>query len=297
MLTEPLTSPKRFDRRAWYAVIAAFFFLPQLTIFGFTINPETALLIANLFSFIVSPSFKLDLRLREQTELAPGIFAFNFRKPKWLRHKPGQFMEFTIPVKHSDDRGNRRYFSIASSPTEDTFMFAARFPDRPSAYKRTLEMAQPGDRFIASELSGDFMLPKKRMCPLAFIAGGIGITPFRGMIKYLSDSGERRDVVLFYSNYRAEEIVFDDVLREARDRVGLRVVHTLTDCENVPKDWCGKIGFIDDRMIAEAVPDYDRRHFMISGSLKMVETMKGVLRRLGVPAGRIQTDFFPGYAT
>lgn len=296
MLVEPLTSPKTIGRQLIYAAIVAFFLLPQMTIFGFTITPELALLIGNIFSYLVSPSFKLVLELKERREIGPNIMSFTFDYPKSFRHRMGQYMEWTLPLAKSDSRGNRRYFSIASSPTEDQLMIAARFYDGSSAFKRRLAVLEPGERIVAAELSGDFVLPQDPELPLVFIAGGIGITPFRSMIKYLIDKGERRSIVLFYSNYTADEIVFKEVLEDAESKVGLKTVYTLTDFNEVPNDWCGRTGFVDGDMIAQEVPDYRDRHFFISGSLNMVEHLKRALHKAGIHASRIRTDFFPGYS-
>ncbi len=229
MLIEPITSPKRFSMQALYAVIVAFLFQPQLTLFGMNLTPEEALLIGNLFSYVVSPSFKLALKLKERREIGNGIFAFSFDYPSGFNHRLGQYMEWTLPLPDPDNRGNRRYFSIASSPTESELMIAARFYPRSSRYKQELAEMRRGDSIIAAELSGDFVLPRDPSIPLTFIAGGIGITPFRSMVKYLIDTGEKRDIVLFYSNYAEDEIVFRDVFEQATQIFGLRVVYTLTD--------------------------------------------------------------------
>jgi ferredoxin-NADP reductase len=141
------------------------------------------------------------------------------------------------------------------------------------------------------------VLPRDASKRLVFIAGGIGITPFRSMIKYLHDTGERRDIVLLYSNYAADEIVFKDVFDAASKSVGLKAVYTLTDLARVPANWCGKTGFIDAAMIRSEVPDYSSRMFFISGSQGMVDTMKRVLQQAGVKRRAIRTDYFPGYSS
>jgi ferredoxin-NADP reductase len=198
-------------------------------------------------------------------------------------------------LKKSDGRGNRRYFSIASSPTEEELMFAARFYDGSSAFKRELARMEPGDRIVAAELSGDFVLPQDPGVPLVFMAGGIGITPFRCMIKYLVDKGEKRSITLIYSNYTADEILFTDLLEEAEKKIGLKTVYTLTDFNKIPKGWRGRTGFVGGKMIANEIPDFRNRHFFISGSLTMVAHLKQALRSVGVHASRIHVDFFPGY--
>jgi glycine betaine catabolism B len=295
MFTEPMTSPKRFPVQIIYAAIVALLYQPQLTILGQNLTPEEALLAGNLFSFIVSPSFKVRLPLKKAREIGEGIWSFTFEKPKGLAYRPGQYMEWSLHVPYADSKGSRRHFSLASSPTEPDIMIAARLTSPLSRYKQVMVDMEPGTLVTAGELGGDFVLPKDPDIPLAFIAGGIGITPFRSMIRYLVDKGERRDIVLLYSNYREDEIVFKNVLCDA-ENAGIKIVHTLTDRDALPKRWNGRTGFIDARMIREEVSRIPSRRFYVSGSPGMVNTMKKVLRSAGVPRRHIRTDYFPGYS-
>ncbi len=59
----------------------------------------------NLFSFIVSPSFKLRLPLKEAREIGSGIWSFTFPKPSGFTHRLGQYMEWTLPITHGDSKG------------------------------------------------------------------------------------------------------------------------------------------------------------------------------------------------
>jgi glycine betaine catabolism B len=296
MFTEPMTSPKRFPLQVVYAAIVAFLYQPQLTILGQNLTPEEALLVGNLFSYIVSPSFKVRLPLKDARLIGKGIWSFTFEKPKGFTHRPGQYMEWTMRVPRNDGRGSRRHFSLASSPTEPDIMIAARFTSPTSRYKQVMAEMEQGALITAGELGGDFVLPKDPSIPLAFIAGGIGITPFRSMLKYMADKGERRDVVLLYSNYREDEIVFQDVLCDA-ENLGVKIVHTLTDPQNVRPHWKGRTGFVTAEVIRQEVPNLASRHVFVSGSPGMVNTMKKALKEAGVPRGHIRTDYFPGYST
>jgi ferredoxin-NADP reductase/Na+-transporting NADH:ubiquinone oxidoreductase subunit NqrB len=297
MFTEPMTSPKRFSHQIIYAAIVAFLYQPQLAIAGQNLTPEEALLIGNLFSFIVSPSFKVRLTLKESARIGEGMMSFTFKKPKGFTHRLGQYMEWSLPLSKGDSRGNRRHFSIASSPTEPDIMIAARFYPVSSAYKRELQAMESGQPIVAGELGGDFVLPRDPTIPLAFVAGGIGITPFRSMIKYLTDRNEHRDIVLLYSNYSENEIVFRDVFEEAKKLIGLKVVYTLTDASRIRPDWCGARGFIGKEMITREVPDFASRSFYVSGSPGMVNTMKSTLRTMGVSRRNVHSDYFPGYSS
>jgi ferredoxin-NADP reductase len=128
------------------------------------------------------------------------------------------------------------------------------------------------------------------------MAGGIGITPFRSMLRDLLDRKEARPITLLYSNKTASEIVYADVLEEARQQLGITTVYTLTDESSVPPEWQGEIGRFDAEMIAKTVPDYCERTFYLSGPRSLVVGFEEVLRGVGVPKRRIRTDFFPGYA-
>ena len=156
MFTEPMTSPKRFPLQLAYAAIVAFLYQPQLSLLGQNLTPEEALMAGNLFSFLVSPSFKLRLPLKERTEIGRGIMSFTFPRPTGFTHGQGQYMEWTLPLKKGDSRGARRYFSIASSPTEPDLMIAARFSPKPSRYKEEMARMKMGDLIMAGELGGRF---------------------------------------------------------------------------------------------------------------------------------------------
>jgi ferredoxin-NADP reductase len=296
MFTEPSSSPKRLLPQIMYAALVAFLYQPQLSLFGKNLTPEEALLVGNLFSFAVSPSFKLRVVLKERREVAENTTALVFHRPPGLVFKPGQYMEWSIPVARGDSRGNRRYFSFASSPTEPDLLLAARTPRPASRYKQELLKMSSGAVITAGELGGDFVMPRDPRIPLAFIAGGIGITPFRSMIKYMVDTGEIRNVVLLYSSPREEEIAFRDVIAEASCRIGLKVVYTLTDAETVSPGWKGRRGRITAEMIRADVPDFRSRHFMVSGSPGMVRAILRALRKAGVSRRRIRSDSFSGYA-
>ncbi|MFL5665508.1 MAG: ferredoxin--NADP reductase, partial [Ktedonobacteraceae bacterium] len=129
---------------------------------------------------------------------------------------------------------------------------------------------------------------------LVFIAGGIGITPFRSMLKYLLDTQQRRDIVLFYANRTANEIGYQDVLSVAGAKLGVKTFYTLTDIAAVPRNWPGFVGRISEQMILQTVPDYQERTFYVSGPPEMVRAYEQVLKNMNVKNDRIKKDFFPG---
>ncbi|HSX46114.1 MAG TPA: RnfABCDGE type electron transport complex subunit D [Candidatus Saccharimonadia bacterium] len=296
MLTEPSTSPGSNVKRSWYAGLVGALFPPQVHIFGIFSTPERALLIGNIFSYIVSPKTKLLLRLKQKEVIAKGTMEFVFGLNRPLDFKPGQYMEFTLPHHGMDSRGSRRYFTLASSPTENELHLGVKFYANGSSFKHAMRAMESQTMFGAAQLGGDFVLPADQNQKLAFIAGGIGVTPFRSMLKYLADKAEKRDVALLYSERTADRLAYKAVFTEAEEKVGAKVIYTLTDEHSLPANWGGATGFISDQMIEQAIPDFGERLFYISGPQPMVEATKSVLHKMGVPRHKIRTDFFPGYA-
>ncbi|HCI81782.1 MAG TPA: oxidoreductase, partial [Ktedonobacter sp.] len=294
MLTEPLTAPPTRQLKRYYGILTGILLLPQLHIGPVYSTPELALVVGNVFSYIVSPKQKVSLKLKRKVKMAPDIIDFIFKPSEKLTFAPGQYMEFTLAHARPDSRGNRRYFTLASSPTENDVHLGVRFYEQSSSFKKAMYRINSGTNMIAAQIAGDFTLPSDARQKLVFIAGGIGITPFRSMLKYLLDTQQGRDIVLFYVNKRADEIVYKDVLSAAQARLGVKTFCTLTDTNAIPRNWPGFVGRVNEQMILKTVPDYDERTYYISGPPEMVRACEHVLRNMGLPGEQIKKDFFPG---
>ena len=139
-----------------------------------------------------------------------------------------------------------------------------------------------GGKLMASQLTGDFTLPLDVTQKIVFIAGGIGVTPFRSIIKYLLDTHQSRPIVLLYSTKSAAEVAYSDIFTQAQRELGIKTVY--------------QIGRIDEAMIKTEVPDYKKRLFYLSGPHSLVNAFEMLLHQLGVSRRNIKIDFFPGYA-
>lgn len=292
MLTEPVTAPATRTRKALYGALVGVLIIPQIHIGALYSTPELALLVGNLAAFAVSPKRTVVLQLKKKSKLAPDTLAFAFKPSHKLAFTPGQYVELTLDHSHADSRGNRRYFTLASSPTEELAQLGVRFYKPGSSFKRALQAMGTGGKVTAGHIAGDFTLPADSRQKLVFIAGGIGITPFRSMLKYLLDTRQRRDIVLLYANRAPADIVYRDVLSEAQAKLGVKIVYTLT--EAAPRDWTGYTGRIDAQMIRAAMPDYRDRLFYLSGPPSMVREHERMLRALGISRNHIKTDLFAG---
>jgi ferredoxin-NADP reductase/Na+-translocating ferredoxin:NAD+ oxidoreductase RnfD subunit len=294
MLTEPLTAPPTRGTRRIYGLLIGCLIVPQVHLGQIYSTPELALALGNLYAFAVGPKQRVALMLRRQNRLSPSVIDFAFSPSRRVAFAPGQYLECTLAHPHADGRGIRRYFTIASSPTEPTIHLGVRFSERGSSFKRALRVLDRKTSLMSAQIGGDFTLPADPSRKLAFIAGGIGITPYRSMLKYLIDTKQRRDIVVLYATRTPDEIVYRDVLGEAQARLGTKVLYLLSDAAAVPANWAGLRGHLSEEMLESTMPDFRERHFYLSGPPGMVRAHRQVLVSAGVRRSLIKTDFFPG---
>ena len=218
---------------------------------------------------------------------ARNILTFWFQPEKPCDFVAGQFTELYVPHDDADNRGEKRWFTISSSPTDELFSITTKFAtDRSSTFKQTLRGLQPGVRLHFAEPMGDFVLPKDPAIPLLFVVGGMGVTPVHSMVKYLLDTGEQRAIRLLYSVHDQSEIAFRDVLE------GYPL--TFTPILSQPSaDWPGATGKLTAARVLEAASNQSTIY--LSGPEYLVEELNKDLLKSGIPGYRLVTDFFHGY--
>jgi ferredoxin-NADP reductase len=234
------------------------------------------------------------LTLLRVEKMASGCYDFVFKSNHRLAFKAGQYLDWTMEVKNPDNRGNRRPFTVASAPSGNEVRLGVKFYKAPSAFKRSMLAMRPGDVMFGSQVAGSFTLPKDKSKKLAFIAGGIGVTPFRSMVEDMVDRREAPPVVMFYGNNSIGDIAYAELFDRAERELGIKTVYAVV--EDARLDTNMHHGFIDAALIRREMPDFQERTFYISGPRAMVLGFQGVLKQLGISRSRIKVDFFPGFA-
>lgn len=292
MLSEPLTLPKKRWEMLGEAVIVALLFAIPLHIGEFATNPVVALLIGNLFAAVISRRRSITLTLSDIKSLTPSSREFSFSTTKNINYEAGQYLELTLPHKAKDMRGERRVFSLTSSPDETELRFAAKFYDRSSTFKQTLMSLPIGARITATGINGDFLLPKNPATPLLFIAGGIGITPFISHLLELKKTNQTRNIILLYAVQTTAEIAYADLLSTSGVTVYIVAPKNDTDTEIAELHYT-HTPRITKHLLQEIVPDITMRHVYVSGPPALVTNAKRLARQLH--ARKITTDYFIGY--
>ncbi len=225
-------------------------------------------------------------------DAAPGVKSFRLKTDKNLLFKPGQFFFVGIMI---DNQERTKHFSFSNSPTEKGYIeFTKRLTDSP--FSNALDKLIPGNRAKIKAPYGNFTFTDGYE-KVAFLSGGIGITPIRSIAKFAVDKNLPTDMVLLYGNSRERDIIFKqdfDLMANKRDN--LRVVYTLTANDIDKNKWPGRRGYINADMIKEEIPDYGKRVFFVCGPPAMVETLNNILKdKLSIPAEKIVTENFTGY--
>ena len=240
-----------------------------------------------------SPGFMC--KLKDCKEVAEGTMAFRFEKPSGWTFKAGQYIDMTLldPLE-TDSEGNVRSFSIASAPHEETLMVATRMRD--TAFKRVLRTMPFGTAVKIEGPSGDLILQNDFTITTVFLAGGIGITPFRSIVQWAAKEKSPHRIVLFYSNRRPEDAPFLAELQSLeRDNPKYKLIASMTEMEKSHQPWNGETGLINQEMLGRHLKGAASPIYYIAGPPAMVKGLYEMLSKAGVNDDDIRAEEFAGY--
>lgn len=241
----------------------------------------------------------MKLKLIKKIASNPDTISFLFAPEGDLYFKPGQFLRYHIPSLSPDERGENRFFSIAAAPFERVIRLTTKFISDGSTFKQDLRKLIPGDSVEAFGPSGSFTLEDSGK-NYVFIAGGLGITPFRSILLNLNQSGEPLNITLLYAN-RTKDVIFKDELEDlAKRHPEFRIFYFISEepVQNQQISENVKIirGKIDENVMNSSLLPFHSSLFYISGPEPMVQSFEKILENIGVPKENIKRDEFPGYS-
>jgi ferredoxin-NADP reductase/nitrite reductase/ring-hydroxylating ferredoxin subunit len=267
------------------------------------------------------PSFEYELSLLEKQKFeATDVMSFRFskqqqgkqaddRQSSFLDYTAGQYAFFDIGGVYNDTRGPIRHFTISSSPTEDFIMITTRIRDTP--YKKRLVSLEKDVKVKVRGPQGKFVLHEDYSKPAVFLSGGIGVTPFRSMIKYATDKQLPIKIVMFDSNRNQANTLFKKEFDEyANINKNLKIVYAITEedeerqriqnisSSSVRQQWTGERGRIDKDMLTRHLTDDEIRNsiFYTCGPPGMIKAMQNLLQEdLQIPKDSIKVEEFTGY--
>ncbi len=228
--------------------------------------------------------------LKKRIKRTDEVESFRFSKEESLDFLPGQFTQLIFDKDNPQNGNLNKFLSFSSSPTKDYLEVTKKL--RQSQFSLRLKNLKEGDEVYLKEPQGScYFKPEHKK--IAFLIGGIGITPVISIIEYIIDKKINTDAILIYSN-RYEDIAFKDKLDSwAADNPNLKITYTLTDCE--PKDKTCITGRVDKDLIIDKIDDWPQRVFFSFGPPKMVGAMKDLCQQIGCKQENIKAEIFAGY--
>ena len=217
----------------------------------------------------------------------PTTHAIRLTKPAGFKFRATQFTFLGLATAEGREW---RPMSLATSPTRKHLEYAVRVSD--STFKRAFSGLRPGDRAWVRGPFGEFFLNETR--PAVLMAGGIGITPLKGMAEYATDRELEIPVRLLYSNRSVEEIPFRTELQDLAERnPRFRILHTLTG--TIPDGWSGASGRISSRMVDDCISGLTSPLYYVCGTPQFVQDQLRLLGRRGVTDADLDWELFRGY--
>ena len=231
--------------------------------------------------------------VKEKREVAKGTLLVVFDlQGEEVDFRPGQYFWVELPDRgYEDEKGLRRHISVVTSPTERGVLgLCTRLRD--TAFKKTLAELELGDEVEVEEPKGDYRLPEDTSSHYVFVAGGIGITVFHSMLRWIADTGAPYRVTLVYSNRDRESTAFLDELQELeRTLPDFRLVTIMTD----DPGWDGDSRRIDADVLRDHLGELGDSTYLVAGPPAMVEAVAGQLSEAGVPDEQVLPSRFSGY--
>jgi ferredoxin-NADP reductase len=235
------------------------------------------------------------VKLVSRHEVAERTTAFRFEKPSNWTFQAGQALEMTLlEPPETDPEGNTRTFSIASGPHEETLMVATRMRD--TAFKRVLKSMPLGSAVKIEGPFGDLTLHNNVKRTAVFLAGGIGITPFRSIVFCAAKQKLPHRIFLFYSNRRPEDAPFLDELQALeKENPNYKLIASMSEMAKSHQSWHGEAGRIDREMLARYLKAAVSPIYYIAGPPKMVKGLRTMIHEAGVDDDNIRAEEFAGY--
>lgn len=234
--------------------------------------------------------------LTARFEVAEGTMAFVFDRPSGFDFAAGQYVHLILPnPPHMDAGGNRRAFSIASAVHEiSELRFATRMTG--SAMKRSLAEVALGTPVEILGPGGSFTLHEDASIPAVFIAGGIGITPFRSILQDVVHRRLPHRITLIYSNRNPEGAAFHEEFASLiAGCPNITYVPTMTQADTSRQAWSGERRYVNADFLRDHVGDLAAPIFYLAGPPGLVGGLTKVVVEAGAEPAQVRAEEFAGY--
>ncbi|MDD3375464.1 MAG: FAD-dependent oxidoreductase [Candidatus Omnitrophica bacterium] len=231
------------------------------------------------------------LKFIERIKRTETTESFRFSSEKRIEFCPGQFLKVLFDGANKNNKDLNKYLSFSCAPSKEYIEVTKRRSE--SEFSKRLWSLKKDDIVSVEGPIGSCTFDSAYQ-KVAFITGGIGITPAISIIEYIVENKIPSDIKLLYSNMTEDDIPFRQELESwEKDNPNFNIAWTLAEGESEEKKFFK--GLIDKDFILKNITDYKDRSIFISGPPKMVEAMKKICVEIGCEAGKVKAENFVGY--
>lgn len=236
----------------------------------------------------------IQLKLTDRKTIADQTMEFIFKKPAGFSFLAGQHLHWTLEnPPETDAEGDTRELTISAAPSENHLAFTTRMRD--TAFKRVIKNLPFGSTLTVTPPGGKMILPPDTAKPVIFLAGGIGITPFRSMSLQAAHDQTGHEIFLFYSNHSSKDSAYlDELTNLSKTYPRFHLIPIMTQAD--PADnWTGETSHVDAAIIKKYVPQAEQASYFLAGPPAFTAAMHTVLSELFVPPEATKEESFSGY--
>ena len=226
------------------------------------------------------------LNFVKKEKISKDVFKFYFDcvkrgSVKKLNFLAGQYVHLYLPIKNENGRGNSRMFTISSSPLEKDYIFISVKKGK-SIFKKTLFNLKTKTSVKFYGPSGSLLLDEISKPSYVFLSSGIGITPFRSIIKYVSQKKLNIKITLIASFSKEEDFCFyDELVNISKENPNIKIIYF--------------VGKISSKLIKKHIKNINKHLYYIVGSPKSVSDMEDTVSSMEVSNDKIFIEDFEGY--
>ncbi|MCF7874307.1 MAG: FAD-dependent oxidoreductase [Candidatus Omnitrophica bacterium] len=233
----------------------------------------------------------VSLQFSQSIGRADSVKSFQFLSKQSLDFQPGQFAKILFDKNNISNKELNKYLSFSSPPGEKYLEFTKKLSK--SKFSQRLNKLKNGDEVFIQAPLGNHVF-KDKYKKVAFLIGGIGITPVVSILGHIVKKSLDADVILIYSNRKESEIAFEEKLnRWQKNNQNIKIFYTITDSR--PNNSKFKLGYINEKMVSETIKDYKDRIFFIYGPPGMVSSMARLCANIGCGPDKVKKEEFLGY--
>jgi len=200
--------------------------------------------------------------------------------------KTGQF----ITLYFGDTPAYKRAYSLSSCALDRDF-FEVTVKRDGKMGTRVVDWVKQGDKLWVIPPTGRFLPVLEPDRHLVCIAGGSGVTPFRGFVREATRRQLATKITILYSVRTTDDIIFNPEFRQLeQENLNFKFLVTCTRL-SADDPWPGRRGRIDPNWVREQTADLSKTVFYACGPNALVEGAEHlVLHELKAPKEQMKVE-------